>query len=444
MVNQTLHLLLLLLVLLPAPAAGQRRYVLKGATVINGVFNRSLKEHLVVVDGSKIIGVGRAKKVIVPPGAEVIDVSGKFIMPGLIDAHVHEESKEDWPTYLEWGVTSVNCMYENSDTALAREAWSAVDTTRSPHIYPTTTVFSTRGGWWEGEGFPDDPAVNRFPEDANEALEAVEKLHEKGVSRIKLMMDDMRWCRDPLPPLKLMDTVVANALLAEAARLGMTSEVHAPNRLMASTAIAGGATALVHGVLDDWLTAGDIEGMLSRQTYYIPTFCLYYFLADVDSFMARAMADPRFRRSLSDETVARLTGAEYSSRYRSRYPNSEFVTSHLSALNANTHSIAGNYVQTVMGTDMWALPGIGAHLELEYMVKAGLTPMQALTAATFLGAKFLGVLDNTGTVEAGKDADLIVLDADPTSDITNTRSINMVIRKGRIYRPSSNRVQSDR
>jgi imidazolonepropionase-like amidohydrolase len=435
MLKQIPRLLLFLMALAPATASAQHRYVLKGATLINGVFDRALKEHLVVVEGSKIAGVGRAKKVIVPKGAEVIDLTGKFIMPGLIDAHVHEESKGQWPTYLDWGVTSVNCMYEDSDTALEREAWSAGDTVRSPRIYSTATVFTARGGWWEGEGFPDDPGVNRFPEDADEAKEAVAKLHEKGVARIKLMMDDMRWCRDPLPPLNLMDTLVARALIAEASRLGMTSEVHAPMRRMAAAALSDGATALVHGVLDDWLTAGDIETMLSRQTYYIPTFCLYYFLADVDSFMAGAMSDPRFRRSLSPETIAGLTGPEYSSRYRSRYPNSEYVTSHLPVLNSNTRAIAGNYGQIAMGTDMWALPGIGAHLELESMVKAGLTPMQALTAATFLGAKFLGVLEHTGTVETGKDADLIVLDGDPTADITNTRSIHMVIRQGKIYRP---------
>ncbi len=441
MVMKIRHFLFLLFtgaILVPAPATAQRQYVLKGATLINGVFDRPLKEHLVVVDGSRIMGVGRAKKVIVPGNAQEIDLTGKFIMPGLIDAHVHEESTDDWATYLDWGITSVNCMYENSDTALAREEWSERDTVRAPRIYSTATIFTTRGGWWQGGNFPDDPEVNRFPDDPDEAREAVEQLHAKGIGRIKLMMDDMRWCRDPLPPLETMDTAVAGALLAGAARLGMTSEVHAPGRSMAAVAVDGGVTALVHGVLDERLTAGDIESILSNQTFYIPTFCLYYFLADVDTFMAGAMADDRFRRSLPDETVARLTGAEYSTRYRTRYPNGGFVQSHLPALNANTRSIAGNYGQIAMGTDMWALPGIGAHLELEYMVKAGLTPMQALTAATFLGAKFLGVLDRTGTVEAGKDADLIVLDGDPTADITNTRSVYMVIRRGKIYRPPWN------
>jgi len=441
-VKKTVSRLCVLLLLLlpsaqwgPGTASAQARYVLKGGTLINGVFDRLLKDHLVVVNGSRITGVGRKKKVIVPADAEVIDVSGKFIMPGLIDAHVHEGSMDEWSTYLDWGITSVNCMYENSDTALVREAWSMSDSVRSPRIYATAPVFTARGGWWEGEGFPDDPTVNRYPESEDEAREAVDKLQKKGIRRIKLMMDDMRWCRDPLPALTVIDPGVARALLGEAGRLGMTSEVHAPDRAMASMAISGGATALVHGVLDDWFGAGEISSFLSADMFYVPTFCLYYFLADVDSFMAGAMADPRFRRSLDDETVARLTGAEYSKRYRERYPNGGFVKSHLDRLNANAVTVAGNYGQIAMGTDMWALPGIGAHLELEYMVKAGLTPMQALTSATFLGAKFLGVLETTGTVEAGKDADLLVLDADPTADITNTRSIYMVIRQGKIYRP---------
>ncbi|HLB01161.1 MAG TPA: amidohydrolase family protein [Bacteroidota bacterium] len=437
-------LVLLMLCLSPGPAAGQRRYVLKGATLINGVFDRPLKDHLVVVDGSRIIGVGRAKKVIIPADAVVIDLTGKFIIPGLIDAHVHEESMADWAAYLDWGITSVNCMYENTDTALARERWSASDSLRSPRIYATAPIFTVRGGWWEGEGFPDDPTVDRYPEKEADAREAVGKTYKKGIRRIKLMVDDMRWCRDPLPPLAPMDSAIMNALLAEASRLGMTSEVHAPERSMAARAIAGGASALLHGVLDDWLAAGDIEKLLSEDMFYVPTFCLYYFLADVDSFTAHVMADPRFRRYLPPETVSRLTGKKYSERYRSRYPNTGFVASHLPALNGNTLAIASNYGQIAMGTDMWALPGIGAHLELEYMVRAGLTPMQALTAATFLGAKFLGVLDHTGTVEPGKDADLLVLDADPLADITNTRSIDMVIRQGKIYRPHRTGENPDR
>ena len=113
------------------------------------------------------------------------------------------------------------------------------------------------------------------------------------------------------------------------------------------------------------------------------------------------------------------------------------VEQHLKTIDENAVSIASNYGQLALGTDFWALPGIGAHLDLEYMVKAGLTPLQAITASTFLSAKFLRILAKTGTIEPGKDADLLIIDADPIADIRNTRTIVMVIKKGRIFLPDA-------
>lgn len=427
----------------PADSArAQRRFVLEGGTLINGIFDRPLKDHIVVVDGGRITGVGRRNKVIIPRDAVFIDVTGKFIMPGLIDAHVHEESVADWPTYLSWGVTSVNCMYENSDTALAREAWSLPDTQAAPRIHATSTIFTAKGGWWSGEGFPDDPSVNRFPETPAQAREAVRALHAKGISRIKLMVDDMGWCRDPLPPLAKMDTAVMAALLHEAGKLRMTAEVHAPRLADARAAVEAGAGALVHGIIEGRPDAALIESLLSRDVFTMPTFSLYRFLAGAGAFIADALSDTAFRNSLPPERVAELTSPDYDEKYAARYPNRELVASRLDLLDQNVSAIAGNYAQVALGTDMWALPGIGAHLELESMVKAGLTPMQAITSATFLPAKFLRILPKTGTVEPGKDADLLVLDADPLADIRNTRRIHMVIRRGTMHNPADLRASA--
>ena len=427
----------LLAALTESRAVAQRHFVLEGATLINGIFDRPLRDHVVVVDGGRITGVGRKNKVIIPQGAAVIDVRGKFIIPGLIDAHVHEESVADWPRYLAWGITSVNCIYENSDTAIEREAWSQSDTLPSPRIYATAPVFTMKKGWWEGDGFPPDSGVNRFPETPDEARAAVRALHAKGISRISLMVDDMGWCRDPLPRLVKMDAAVMSALLAEAKKLRLIAGVHASNLADASAAVSAGATALVHGVLDERLDAPFIESLLAGDVFTMPTFSLYHFLAGADSFIAQTLTDSAFRTSLPAETIAKLTSPEYAAGYRDRYPNQGFVASHLKTLDENTAAIVSNYAQLALGTDMWALPGIGAHLDLEYMVKAGLTPMQALTAATFLPAKFLRILPKTGTIEPGKDADLLVLDADPLADIRNTRAVGMVIKKGKIFRPGS-------
>jgi imidazolonepropionase-like amidohydrolase len=419
-----------------AGAPAQDKFVLQGGTLINGVLERPLKDNLVVVEGGRITGVGKKSRLIIPQDAEIIDVTGKYIMPGIIDVHVREESKADWPRYLAWGITSVNCIYENSDTALDREAWSQRDTTRAPRIFATAPVFTVKGGWWEGDGFPVDPTVDRFPETPGEARAAVRALNARGIRRIKLMFDDMGWCRDPLPRLKKMDPGVMNALLDEARKLKILAEVHSPMMADATAAVAGGAPVLVQGILDERVDAPLVEAILSGDGFYVPTFSLYRSIAGADTFMAQVFSDPRFRNSLPPETVAALTGPEYAARCRERYPNAQYVRSRLGVLDDNLSSLISNYAQVALGTDLWALPGIGAHLELESMVKAGMTPMRALTVATFLSAKAIRIFSKTGTIEPGKDADLLILDADPLADIRNTRSISMVIRMGKIYRPA--------
>ncbi len=418
-------------------AVAQRRYVLQGATLINGIFDRPLKDHVVVVEGGRITGVGRKNKVIIPQDAEVIDVSGKFIIPGLIDANVRETTPADWPRYLAWGVTSVNCLYQDTDTALEREAWSQSDTLRAPRIYATTPVFGAAGAWSEGGGFSPDSGASPLPLTPDEARAAVRALHAKGISRIRVMVDDLGWCRDPLPRLAKIDTVVMGALLAEAKKLRIVVGVQAPALADASAASSAGVSAFIHGVVDARVDAPYVESLLAGDVFTIPAYSLYHFLAGPDSFMARAFSDSAFRNSLPAETVAVLTSPGYAASYLERYPNREFVASHLKTIDENAVSIASNYGQLALGTDFWALPGIGAHLDLEYMVKAGLTPLQAITASTFLSAKFLRILAKTGTIEPGKDADLLIIDADPIADIRNTRTIVMVIKKGRIFLPDA-------
>src|SRR5207249_3543020 len=96
---------------------------------------------------------------------------------------------------------------------------------------------------------------------------------------------------------------------------------------------------------------------------YVPTFCVFEFLADTRKFMKDALDDPRFRESLSDPVVDRYLSEEYARQYEERYPNIRFVRSHLGILRTNMKRLLDAHTNVAMGTDMWALPGIGAHLE---------------------------------------------------------------------------------
>src|SRR5262249_18723835 len=118
-----------------------------------------------------------------------------------------------------------------------------------PEVFPAAPIFTARGGWWD-QGEPPDSRLNRLPAAPAEARRAVNEAKALGSVEIKLMLDDMAWCRAPRPILPKMTPSVARALIAEARKQGLRATVHAPGLADAKEAILDGATALAHGVLD--------------------------------------------------------------------------------------------------------------------------------------------------------------------------------------------------
>jgi imidazolonepropionase-like amidohydrolase len=158
-------------------------------------------------------------------------------------------------------------------------------------------------------------------------------------------------------------------------------------------------------------------------------------LADIEGFLKKVLSNKKFRSALSADEIKRFSSKKFLEEYKQRYPNSKYVQSHLSVLRENMAALQNNYVMVVMGSDMDLLPGIASHLELEYMVNAGMNTLQAIMAATTLNAQFLGGIKTTGTLEAGKFADMVILDADPLVNIKNTRNIRTVIKHGKMFDP---------
>jgi hypothetical protein len=301
-------------------AHSQQPIALVGATLIDGTERKPIENSVIILHGTTITHVGTKDDVIIPQSAKVIDVSGKYIIPGLIDCHIHYEQPRDLVQLLAWGVTSVNCMFESTDFALEMEKKTADDSIHSPQIYATAPIFTCEGGWWYGEGFPIDSTVNRFPQTPDEAREQVRKVKAKGIKRIKLMYDDMGWCRDPLPRFNKMKKEILEAFLDEAGKQDLCVVVHAPQLKDAMDVFNATPyrvkwhgdfgfpetrfAALAHGVLDDtlsWETAK--MTVRPKGIMYVPTFCVFEFLADVEGFMTNALGDERFAGALPEETV---------------------------------------------------------------------------------------------------------------------------------------------
>ena len=363
-----------------------------------------------------------------PAGTEVVAAEGRWIVPGLIDAHVHAESDADLATMLAWGVTSVRLMAEDV-AASQRLARASGDRADVPEVFPAAPIFTTRGGWWD-EGHAADPSLDRFPATPDAARESVRRAKALGAVEIKLMLDDMVWCRAPKPPLAKVRPEVVAALIGEARELGLRVIVHAPNLADAKAAVAAGATALAHGVLDP-IDEPMLAVMRSRPVFYVPTMDVFEFLADTRTFVGGVISDPWAQRGLSPTALAEFRSDAYSSMYRERFPNFDPLQRRLPALRENLRRLHAAGVPVALGTDMWAFPGLGVSIEADLFVKAGLTPLEAIRAATQTAARSLAIDADRGTLEPGKRADILVLSADPVQDPTNLRRIDAVYKRGR-------------
>jgi imidazolonepropionase-like amidohydrolase len=381
-----------------------------------------------------------------PVGTQVITADGKWIIPGLIDAHVHAESDDDLRTMLNWGVTSVRLMAE--DVAAARALAVASRERRDiPEVFPAAPIFTAKGGWWD-QGEPADAHVDRFPTTAEAARAAVRKAKELGSTEIKLMLDDMSWCRAPKPPLPRMKPEIAKALIDEARRQGLRATVHAPKLADAKEAIADGATALAHGVIEP-LDDATIAAMKKRSIFYIPTMDIFEFLADTRKFVDNVLWRGGVRLpggpheasdgALQPRTVSRYRSPAYSDAYRERYPNFANIKGRLPALRYNLKALHDAGVPIALGTDMWAFPGLAVSIEIELYVNGslnpservdtGMSPLDAIRAATQTAARSLGIEKDRGTLEPGKRADFLVLYGNPL-DISNVRSIDGTWKTG--------------
>ena len=166
-----------------------------------------------------------------------------------------------------------------------------------------------------------------------------------------------------------------------------------------------------------------VDRMAAREFVMVPTLSLYTEPADLD--------DPFLRMTVSDEELDVLKSPDFVERMRGRW----ICCADLVDLLSNVGTLQDRGVVIALGTDTgnpYVFPGYSVHLELELLVRAGLSPMEALQAATLRAAQMIGAEDEFGTIESGKRADLLVLGANPLQDIRNTRSLEIVISDGNV------------
>lgn len=448
--------------LLQVPAAGQEAegsgeapaLALVGATLVDGTGRAPVEGAVVVVRGSAIECAGAALDCVIPPGARVLDVRGKWLIPGLVDAHVHYSQtgfadgrpdaldlRDRFPydstvavnrldawryhrAYLCSGVTAVFDVGGFPWTWSLRDGASG---TAAPHIAAAGPLLSTADHWLN---LPGERQFIHIPTDsAVEAGARYVALNRSDALKVWFLHgessdDPAGWERRVL---------LAGAL---ADGLGLPLIVHATGLWQAKVAVRAGAKLLVHSVYQDRVDDEFLELARAAGTIYTPTLVVHEGYAqlsardfDADAYGEElACVDPYTRaKAFLTDSLPGGASAEQLERIRA-------VGERRSALMAeNLRRVKAAGIPIAMGTDAGnplTLAGPSVFLEMEAMQAAGMTPMEVLVAATRTGAAAMGWGDQIGTVEEGKLGDLVVLDADPTADIRNAREVALVVRAG--------------
>lgn len=408
---------LLLLTLLPTQvvaqvnqAAQSQTLVFKHVTIIDTTGAQPKSDMTIVIQGNRVIALGKASKTRVPKAARVIDATGKFLIPGLWDMHVHI-GNEDFdqssylPLFIANGVTGIRIM-----TGLPEHYSWRKEIDNGMLLGPRMVVASQQ---------IDEPQTF-----ALEARVVIRKAKQEGADFFKV--------HDSLPRDGYF------ALMAEAKRLNLPVEGHVPISISAKEASQAGQKSVEHftGLSEATSDNGKAEALIAvfkkNRTWLCPTIIMRSNYASLDD--KNLANDPRLKyvkpswknRWLKmTKDAVNTPSSEWSKRKELIRKEKELVG-----------KMQKGGVGLLAGTDdanPYSFPGFSLHDELAMLVEAGLTPMQALQAATLHPAKFFNKLESLGTVEKEKIADLVLLDANPLENIRNTQRISAVIVNGRYF-----------
>ena len=425
--------------------------VIAHVTVINPGTSSVQQDRTVVITGDRLTTVSSSEGFQPPKNARVIDGRGKYLIPGLWDMHVHS-AFGDWfpggreiilPLFIANGVTGVRDMGGDIPVLFAWRKQIAEGKIIGPRMIVSGPML---------DGYLPDGKSLRFPSSnavttLESAIAAVDSLKLQGVDFIKVQSE--------IPH----DAYLAAA--AEAHKQGLPIVGHVPTKVRLAETVAAGQKSIEHlmGIFEGCSTEedkfvsgqGDLKLMLSTydqqrcdaliallaksQTWQVPTLAWQRggtFLDQrdlkhqpLDKYVPAYWRDVTWRR-FTDEMMPDLLHDPLALRQ-------EYFANNLRMVGAMHRAGVPFMAGTDTAPGVYIMPGFSMHDELANFVEAGFSPMEALQTATSNPAKFLGIESRFGSIEAGKTADLVLLNANPLDDIRNTTKINCVIVNGRFY-----------
>ena len=389
--------------------------ILKGFKLIDGRGSSPIEDALLVIDQDIIRDVGEASDFPIPAGAEVIDLTGKTVLPGLIDAHVHLflepvadplslaiQESDNMSTVravrnaaktLRAGITTVRDMGWRSFASLDLRNAVAQGIVPGPRILASGQFLTMTGGHAWSCGLEVD-GPDELRKGARLQLKA-------GADLIKLMATGGILTPGVEPGSPQLNEEEMRAAITEAVNAGKPTAAHAQGTNGIKNAIRAGITSIEHGML---LDEEAVEMMLERGVYLVPTLAAPYWI----NLRGLDAGIPEYIWAKNKKVTER------------------HQASFQMALKAG--------VKIAMGTDAGTPFNEHGHnqLELKLMMEQGMNSMQAIVAATQNAAELLGIGTQVGTITKGKQADLLVLNRDPLKDITALSEIHSVFKGGEV------------
>jgi imidazolonepropionase-like amidohydrolase len=426
-------------VALAQPSQGAQAILLRDVKLIDGT-GGPVREHvsLLLRDG-RIEQIGGAGMV-APKGVPVRELAGKTVMPGIISAHSHlgllvENAEPSAAGYTRENVTASLRQYERfgvttmMSLGLNRDLVYELRAEQREGKLDGATIFTAGRGIGVPHGAPPlavaPDQVDR-PATVAEARADVDAMAAHHADIVKIWVDKLHGAAPSMNP------AIYKAVIEEAHKDGLRVAAHVYYLDDARQLVADGVDVLAHSVRDQVVDQAFVESVKQHRVWYIPTLTVdesAFVYAQKPAFMSTEF----FKTAAGPKLLAKFDAPGYAAKIDGD-PQTAGHEKDFRTDQANLKKMFDGGVQVGFGTDSGAvvgrIPGFSEHRELELMVQAGLTPMQAITAATGQSAKLLRVADR-GTVAVGKRADLLVLDGDPLKDIRNTRKIVAVYHDGR-------------
>ena len=432
--------------------------VITDVTVINPRSDSVQPHSMVVINGNRITFVSRSASAPLAKNTHVIDGRGQFLIPGLWDMHVHS-AFGDWfpggreiilPLFIANGVTGVRDMGGDIPVLFGWRKEIADGVIIGPHM----TISGPMLDAFLPDGKPRFPSSIAVTTPAS-AVAAVDSLKAQGVDFIKVQ--------------SVISHEAYLAAAAEAHKVGLPIVGHVPDKVRIAETIAAGQKSIEHlmgsfegcSTKEDTFIAGqgDLKLLLATQDK-ARCDALILKLADSQVWQVPTLAWQRGgtfldQRDLKHDPLDKYVPAYWRDVTWKRFTDEMMPGLLHDPLELRKKYFAANLqlvgamhragVPFLAGTDaapgVYIMPGFSLHDELANFVEAGFTPMESLRTATSGPAKFLGLENSYGSVEAGKIADLVLLSANPLNDIHNTKKITAVIVNGRLFdRPALDRI----